>query len=65
MLRAYDTNDPVYFGHHYKSKGGYNSGGDVFAFAMRNLSLPFSLSLTDTRALTHSHTLRALYYQVP
>ncbi|XP_063610929.1 glycoprotein-N-acetylgalactosamine 3-beta-galactosyltransferase 1-like [Penaeus indicus] len=27
MLRAYDTNDPVYFGHHYKTRGGYNSGG--------------------------------------
>ncbi|XP_037779931.1 glycoprotein-N-acetylgalactosamine 3-beta-galactosyltransferase 1-like [Penaeus monodon] len=27
LLRAYDTNDPVYFGHHYKTKGGYNSGG--------------------------------------
>ncbi|XP_042894124.1 glycoprotein-N-acetylgalactosamine 3-beta-galactosyltransferase 1-like [Penaeus japonicus] len=27
LLRAYDTNDPVYFGQHYKTKSGYNSGG--------------------------------------
>nr|XP_027218555.1 glycoprotein-N-acetylgalactosamine 3-beta-galactosyltransferase 1-like [Penaeus vannamei] len=37
MLRAYDTNDPVYFGHHYKSKGGYNSGGAGYVLGRETL----------------------------
>ncbi|XP_047476449.1 glycoprotein-N-acetylgalactosamine 3-beta-galactosyltransferase 1-like [Penaeus chinensis] len=37
MLRAYDTNDPVYFGHHYRSKGGYNSGGAGYVLGRETL----------------------------
>nr|XP_027232767.1 uncharacterized protein LOC113824233 [Penaeus vannamei] len=27
VLQDYDTNDPLYFGQHYKIYGGYNTGG--------------------------------------
>ncbi|XP_047476450.1 glycoprotein-N-acetylgalactosamine 3-beta-galactosyltransferase 1-like, partial [Penaeus chinensis] len=37
MLRAYDTNDPVFFGHHYKTRGGYNSGGAGYVLGRESL----------------------------
>nr|XP_027213724.1 glycoprotein-N-acetylgalactosamine 3-beta-galactosyltransferase 1-like [Penaeus vannamei] len=37
MLRAYDTNDPIYFGLYYKNFGRYNAGGAGYVMGRESI----------------------------
>ncbi|XP_063609287.1 glycoprotein-N-acetylgalactosamine 3-beta-galactosyltransferase 1-like [Penaeus indicus] len=44
VLQDYDTNDPLYFGQHYKIYGGYNTGGNLRKGSSGNSPLPLGVS---------------------
>ncbi|XP_047476491.1 glycoprotein-N-acetylgalactosamine 3-beta-galactosyltransferase 1-like [Penaeus chinensis] len=48
MLRAYDTNDPIYFGLYYKNFGRYNAGGAGYVMGRESVRRFIEQALPNT-----------------